>query len=383
MKTTILRLLATVTIGASVIACFKQSEAFGQSYTITDLGLLPNGGNCLALGINNSGEVVGYCTVITNSLLYPITQHSFLYSGGVMTDLGKLEGDHSSAANGINDSGQIVGLSSVMSAGEYFLNGSHAYRYSLGVLTGLNTNGGSTSNCSAAYGINNSGQIVGLAMTESNTACAFLYSNGTMTDLGTLPGYNESSAWAINNNGQVVGSASTTNGAQHAFLYSDGTMTDLGTLPGYTNSYAVGINDHGEIVGSLAKTNEVGHAFLYSGKVLVDLNTAIPAMSNFTSAAATAINNHGQIAGCAISPNNHYHAILLTPLPRLTITLSDHNIILTWPTNFSDGFTVEFTPSLAPPVAWSSNFPLPVVINGQNTVTNALSGIQMFYRLSQ
>jgi len=67
-----------------------------------------------------------------------------------------------------------------------------------------------------------------------------------------------STASAINNWGQIVGTSTTTNG-EHAFLYQDGTMTDLNDLvrlthisgpPGFlTLTSADGINDRGQIVG--------------------------------------------------------------------------------------------------------------------------------------
>jgi hypothetical protein len=55
---------------------------------------------------------------------------------------------------------------------------------------------------------------------------------------------------------------------------------------------------------------------------------------------------------------------------------------LTWPTN-AVGFTLQSTTNLHSPAAWVTNSPAPVVINGQNTVTNPISGAQQFYRLRQ
>ena len=93
---------------------------------------------------------------------------------------------------------------------------------------------------------------------------AFLYSNGTMTDLGTLPGGGTSLPGAINAGGQVAGCAVTGSGPSR-FPYSNGTMQDLGTLPGFDGSDAMGINASGEVVGwNYVEATNVGHAFLYS-----------------------------------------------------------------------------------------------------------------------
>jgi uncharacterized repeat protein (TIGR03803 family) len=69
-------------------------------------------------------------------------------------------------------------------------------------------------------------------------------------------------------------------------------------------------------------------------------------------------------------------------LPQLTIMLSGTNVILTWPTN-ANGFILQSATNLFPPAVWNTNLPSPVVVNGQNTVTNPISGAQQFYRLSQ
>jgi probable HAF family extracellular repeat protein len=51
-----------------------------------------------------------------------------------------------------------------------------------------------------------------------------------MIDLGLLGG-STGTASAINRRGQVVGASDIASGGQHAFLWQNGTMTDLGTQP--------------------------------------------------------------------------------------------------------------------------------------------------------
>jgi uncharacterized repeat protein (TIGR03803 family) len=73
--------------------------------------------------------------------------------------------------------------------------------------------------------------------------------------------------------------------------------------------------------------------------------------------------------------------------PPLTIAASGSDLVLTWPTNVAgvdySGFTVQLTKTLGPTAVWNTNFPPPVVVNGQFTVTNPISGAQQFYRLAQ
>jgi uncharacterized repeat protein (TIGR03803 family) len=68
--------------------------------------------------------------------------------------------------------------------------------------------------------------------------------------------------------------------------------------------------------------------------------------------------------------------------PQLSITPAGATVILAWPTN-STGFTLQSTTNLGSSAVWTTNSPPPVVVNGQNTVTNPISGTQQFYRLSQ
>ena len=89
-----------------------------------------------------------------------------------------------------------------------------------------------------AAAININGQVVGNSYNGDGTWTAYLYSNGTATAFGTISGADSTMATAINDSGLVIGSSGNGDPASaHAFLY-DGSMHDLGVLPGGTYSGA-------------------------------------------------------------------------------------------------------------------------------------------------
>lgn len=98
-----------------------------------------------------------------------------------------------------------------------------------------------------AVAINDNAQVVGQAGPGGDNA--YLYSNGTLTALGNLPGGSQGNPTGINIGGQVVGSDVVSLGVSRAFLYSDGTMVNLGTFLGGGSSFATGINDSGQVQG--------------------------------------------------------------------------------------------------------------------------------------
>lgn len=101
---------------------------------------------------------------------------------------------------------------------------------------------------SAAIAINDDGLILVGAGTRG-----FLYIRGVFTDLGTLGG-TTTYVSGINSRGQVVGTSTIADGTDHAFLYRDGTITDLNDYvapgSGWVLEGAGAINDHGQIVGN-------------------------------------------------------------------------------------------------------------------------------------
>lgn len=70
--------------------------------------------------------------------------------------------------------------------------------------------------------------------------------------------------------------------------------------------------------------------------------------------------------------------------PQLNIVHSGSTNVLSWPTNYAgfaySGFTLQSTTNLASPV-WTTNFPAPVVLNGQFTVTNPIPGTQTVFQV--
>jgi len=265
-------------------------NAWGQvRYTVTDLG----GGG--ALGINNSGQVVGQNAA----------GHAFLYSGGTMSDLGALGGTHSQARS-INNNGQIVGYAENASGNAHaFLYSGNGPMQSLGTLP----NG----SLSTAFAINNNGQTVGYADSSGPIRAFICSGNGPMQDLGVLTGSN---TWAtsINDNGLMAGYYQYSS-VHIGFLYNSNTglVESMGS-----ETEACDVNNVGQVVGNVRSyvNGSNDHAMLYSNGQMRDLNNLIAPSSGWTLEGASAINDNGQIVGLGLNPSGQYHAYLLTPTPE-------------------------------------------------------------------
>jgi probable HAF family extracellular repeat protein len=248
------------------------------------------------------------------TLLPPAVTAQTAYTLTILPTLG----GPSNRADAINDRGEIAGSSDLADGS------THAFLYSGGTVKDLGTLGGSNS---AAIGLNNLGAVVGSADTgqDAFTTHAFVYRNSHMQDLGVLavnPYSNYSQANSINDLGQIVGSSTigTLNQAgtalpTHAFFYNRGTMRDLGTLGG-DNSEATSINDFGQIVGGAGLANGTWHSFEYNSLVnstgrLLDLGTLGGAST--VTFEAKSINLLGEIAGASQRADGAYHAFLYTP----------------------------------------------------------------------
>jgi probable HAF family extracellular repeat protein len=240
------------------------------------------------LGINNAGQ-----TLVTKGL------DIALADGTQLKPLGLSRPGTQPIA--LNDAGQALTTDSVWQNGT--VTPLERLPYSQGIWTSA---------------INNAGQAVGVTYL-SDRQHATMWGNGRAQDLGTLGGSSLSSyASGLNDAGTVVGWSSISGASpdiHHAFVFKNGTMTDLGTLPGGVSSSASAINAAGDIVGASSVADAAGwHAFLVHDGHMLDLNTLTPKDLGLTLMEAIDINSLGQILAIAQdSRTGTGHTVLLTP----------------------------------------------------------------------
>jgi probable HAF family extracellular repeat protein len=299
-----------------------EAVLWGKDGSLTDLGTF-GGNDGASAAVNNRGQVAG---VALNAIPDPYTgqflfagatqAHAFLWTRSAgLQDLGTL-GGADSAAYLINQPGQIAGQSftnttvnpttGIPTLDPFF------WDKTAGMID-LGTLGGTVGQ---AFALNNRGQVVGQSNTQGDAVGhAFLWDKTAgMRDLGTLGG-EDAAAIALNDAGDVVGQAGLPGSVScdqcHAFLWRKGVMSDLGSLDGIQFSTALSINASGQIVGN------VGDAVLATlwedGGPLVDLNTLIPSNPGLVLFDALYINDSGEIAAQGTLANGDFHSFVLIP----------------------------------------------------------------------
>ncbi len=331
MKFRTLMCITAMTLFAA-LAIPGQLTAQHTRYKLIDLGAFGGPASYFVNGsdgiLNRQGTAVGWADTSTPDP-FPafcfnpdcFVSHAFQWRNGVLTDLGTLPGGASSQALWISANGLVAGNSQNGQI-DPLIPGFPEFRavvWQNGTIVDLGTlEGGNESFVSA---VNSRGQVVGAALNTvpdpffgvGSQFRAFLWQNGVMQDLGTLGGP-DAFAFFVNEGGQVAGNSFTdatpnpTTGfpTQDPFLWENGTMLDLGTLGG-TSGSSTALNNRGQVVGQSNLAGDLTfHPFLWTKPgPMQDLGTL-----GGNTGTTTWINDAGDIVGKAdlpgALPQNHH-----------------------------------------------------------------------------
>ncbi len=348
--------------------------AFGQppSFTLTDVGALPNSG-CTPTAISANGAITGFCTPFPTSPLDQFyaggSTSGFLYRNGTLSNLGATT-NPVVLPFAVNDAGVVVGVAASFNFVDFISerpitnsNGSlqpiagapndliplaisnsgvvagtrisginifgmpvnaQAVKFSDGQVTTLPPAG--TLQQAGAIGMSPNGMVAGFSSDSTfNMVTPTLWQSTTAKALPVPAGFITAIATSVTDTGQAAGSAFRGNpasGQSNAFWYDGTKSVDLGTLPGNVGSAALGINSSGWIVGFVnphsggldpITTFGIGQkAVLWVQGTIYNLASLVTNATGWNMIYATAINNNGQIVGTGLI-NGAQHVFLLTP----------------------------------------------------------------------
>jgi hypothetical protein len=280
----------------------------GRSYSVSNSAI-------------DNGVVVGTgATTAFGSGRLPV-----IWQNGVVSQLPLPVGEALGDANSVNSSNVAVGSvdSGSLQRGVIYSGGSAT------VITQTTANG---SYFLTAFGINDSGRIVGQGIDPGNAArnVGIVYDIGQNMafEVGALPGLNGALAFGVSNTGYVVGSSMLNQGPGMPFIWSDqGGMVAIPLASGTSEGSARAVNSAGWVVGDDSSAFAI--PFLYDGTTTYRLADLIPPNSGWdlsmnTSSSALGISEDGVIVGTGVH-NGETHAYAMvpsTPTPTPTPTPS-------------------------------------------------------------
>ena len=298
---------AVILVGLFFLCLFTASNAFAYDYQVTAIEPPAGYTASRAMGINNYGEVVGrFYNIDANG--EAVNRQAFVWdivNGAHL--LPTLAGE--TGAWAINDNGFVTGYS-YNAAGKQRAVLWDLEGWTIDDIGGLrNPTTGVYGESSTAYGINNLDQVVGNAdiPNDANTFTpfhAFLDDSTGLYDLGTLTtahpewanGY--SIAYGINNHGEIVGIAHDSDWNFRPFIDDETNgMQALQIDPAYAAGewYAVVINDSGLIGGHVISGTNQSLPYYWPNKSSAPVKITMPA--GFPYGEIYGINASGQMVG--------------------------------------------------------------------------------------
>ena len=237
-----------------------------------------------------------------------------MWQNGAVSQLPLPPGETLGDANSVNASSVAVGSvdGGSLQRGAIYSGGSGT------IITQTTANG---SFFVTAFGINDSGRVVGQGIDPMNAArnVGIVYDIGQNMafEVGALPGLNGALAFGVSNTGYVVGSSMLNQGSGLPFIWSDqGGMVAIPLASGTSQGSARAVNSAGWVVGNDSSAFSI--PFLYDGTNTYRLADLIPPNSGWdlsmnTSSSADGISEDGVIVGTGVH-NGETHAYAMVPV---------------------------------------------------------------------
>ena len=297
-------------VGRSVRSTGAQAFTWTQGDGIVGLPNIAGRTHCVSNAANNTSIVVGTCALS----LFGTSRLPIIWTSGAVSQLPLPAGETLGDANDVNANGVAVGS---VNAGSLqrgvFYSGANAT-----VITQTTANG---SFFLTAFGVNDSGRVVGQGIDPTNAArnvgIVWDIGSGSAFEVGALAGLNGALAFGVSNAGHVVGSTMLNQGSGLPFIWTQaGGMVAIPLPTGTTQASARGVNSSGWAVGTASSAFAI--PFLYDGTNTYRLADLIPAgtgwdLSMNTSSSALGISDGGVIVGTGVI-NGLTHAYAMVPV---------------------------------------------------------------------
>jgi hypothetical protein len=308
-----------IALGRSVRTGGSQAFTWTLKGGIVGLPNLSGRSYAVSNSVNDTGSVVGTAA----ATLFGTSRLPVIWENGVVSQLPLPPGETLGDANSVNSS--TVAAGSVDSGSNQ-----RGVIYSGGSATIITQTTAGGSYFLTAFGINDSGRVVGQGIDPHNAArnVGIVYDIGQPMafEVGALPGMNGALAFGVSNTGYVVGSSMLNQGSGLPFIWSD--QNGIVAIPlavGTTEGEARAVNSAGWVVGDDSSAFSI--PFLFDGTTTYRLADLIPPDSGWdlsmnTSSSALGISEDGVIVGTGIH-NGDTHAYAMVPMaPSPTPTLT-------------------------------------------------------------
>jgi cell division septation protein DedD len=335
-----------VAVGRSITSN-SASQAFTWTLFSGRVGLpnLAGRPHAVSNDAHDNGIVVGTAaTTLFGSSRLPV-----VWTNGVVTQLPLPGGETLGDANGVNGSSVAVGsVDGGSNQQAVIYNGASAT-----IITQTTPDG---SFFITAFGINNSGRIVGQGIDPNDAArnVGIVYDMGRPAafEVGALPGANGALNFGVGNGGHVVGSSMMNQGSGMPFIWSQahGIMA-IPLAAGTSEGSARAVNTQGWVVGQDSSAFSI--PFLWDGTTTYRLADLLAPgsgwdLSTNTSSSALGISDNGVIVGTGVH-NGETHAFAMVPAGP-TPSPTPCGLIIA----FSESFDGVIAPAL--PAGWTTSF---------------------------